>query len=107
MKNGAPRNPGFEDPDGNAPTREEAAMPYPANEEGGHMPKSGIERIKEKYEQRLFSIDGVVGVGIGTNEIGDDVIVIYLRDETAQKRIPSELEGFSVRTQISGEFEAY
>lgn len=106
MKNGTPQNPGFEDPDGNALTREKA-MAYPTNEEGGHMPKSGIERIKEKYEQRLFSIDGVVGVGIGTNEIGDDVIVIYLRDETALKRVPSELEGFSVRTQISGEFEAY
>lgn len=95
----------FEAPNTKEP--EEAATPYPAEETGGYMPESEIERVLKKHMDRLLAIEGVVGVGIQTNEIGNEVIVVYLRDESAQEQIPSELEGFLVETQVSGEFDAY
>ncbi len=86
---------------------EEAAMPYSTDIEDESMPESEIVRVKQANEQRLLSIDGVVGVAIESNVIGDDEIVVFLRDATAQKRIPRQIEGFPVRTEITGEFEAY
>ncbi len=71
------------------------------------MPTSEIERVKYENEQRLLAIEGVVGVGMGKNEIGDDVILVYLRDKEAEKSVPKELDGFPVKTVISGEFDAY
>lgn len=95
----------FEDP--NVKDLEEAAISYPSEENRGHMSESEIERVLQEHEQRLLSIEGVVGVGIQTNEIGNEVIVVYVLDETAHESIPAELDGFPVTTQISGEFEAY
>ncbi|MEE9131482.1 MAG: hypothetical protein V3T84_15805 [Phycisphaerales bacterium] len=77
------------------------------DEEADIMPQSEIERVRMKHETALLAIDGVVGIGIGSNEIGDDAIVVYLRDEQTQRSIPDELEGFPVQTQITGEFDAY
>lgn len=77
------------------------------DEETEVMPQSEIERVRIKHEAALLAIDGVVGIGIGSNEIGDDAIVVYLRDKQTQSSIPDELEGFPVQTEITGEFDAY
>ena len=77
------------------------------DEEADTMPQSEIERVRMKHEATLLAIDGVVGIGIGSNEIGDDAIVVYLRDEQPQRSIPDELEGFPVQPEITGEFDAY
>ena len=71
------------------------------------MSQSEIEITKSNVEASLFAIEGVVGVGIGSNEIGDDAIVVYLRDESSQERIPTQIEGFPVITEVSGEFDAF
>ena len=84
---------------------EEAAMPY--DPDPGSEPESPIVAVKERHERRLMSIDGVQGVGVGAGEVGQDAIVIYLRDEACKKRVPSEIEGIPVRLEVTGEIEAY
>ena len=70
-------------------------------------PGSEIERIRQKHESQLLAIDGVKGVRIGADEIGDDVIVVMLRDREVGKAVPKRLDGFPVHTEVTGEIDAY
>jgi len=86
-------------------TPSEREIPYPDDEEET-MSSSEIERVKNQFEQKLLQIDGVVGVGIGQNEIGDDAIVVYLRDASSEEKIPAEIGGHPVLTEITGDIDA-
>ena len=66
-----------------------------------------IQAIKDAHESRLMAIPGVQGVGVGQNEIGDDVILVYLKDEAAKGRVPDRLEDVPVETTIVGDIDAY
>ena len=108
-----PEGPAFQEPPSDLPMDqhgdepiEDVRMPY-SDQEDAPMPASEIERVKQTHEQSLLAIEGVVGVGITANEIGDDAIAIYLRAADAAGRIPNELDGFPVITEVSGEFEAF
>lgn len=100
----------FEDPsdrpstDGESQGGEPGAVPY----DGGAMPDSepAIERIKRKHEARLLGLEGVTGVGVGSDEIGDAVILVYVLDASISKNIPSDLDGINVQTQVTGEIDA-
>ena len=70
-------------------------------------PGSEIERVRQKHEPQLLAIDGVVGVRIGPDEIGDDVIVVMLRDSAVGKAVPKRLDGIPVHTEVTGEIDAY
>ena len=85
---------------------EEASIPYNGEEEQ-IVTDSAVLRVKQTYEDQLLRIEGVLGVGIQQNEIGDEVIWVYIRDEAVQHLIPSDLEGISVVTEVTEEFEAY
>ncbi len=87
---------------------EEAAMPYNPDEPAASVSASSspIVQVKQNYEHKLMAIDGVEGVGIGRNQIGDDVILVYLRDEEVGDRIPFTIEGFQVKRQITGIIDA-
>ncbi len=85
---------------------EDAAMPYNGEEEQALI-NSEVLRVKQAYEEQLMAIDGVVGVGIQANEMGEEVIWVYLRDTAARSQVPNELEGVPVVTEVTGEFEAY
>ena len=74
---------------------EDAAVPYDPED---HDTQSLAEKVKEKHEMRLMSIEGVEGVGISEDKAGIEVLIIYLRDEAAKDRIPHEIDGFRVRT---------
>ena len=69
--------------------------------------KSTIEDVKEKHENNLMSIEGVQGVGIG-EESGKPVIKIYVNKKikSLQDKIPKQIEGYPVRIEVSGKFEA-
>ena len=67
---------------------------------------SKVVRVKATHEQRLMSIKGVVGVGVGSDEIGDDAIILYLLDASVRQRIPARIEGVPVVTEITGEIDA-
>lgn len=71
------------------------------------MNNAKIEHVKRVHEAELFLIDGVEGVGIGEDEDGNEFIRVYVRDKETAVRVPKSLEGFPVKTYVSGEFDAY
>ena len=71
------------------------------------MSNSGIEHVKRAHEAELFAIDGVEGVGTGESEDGEEFIRVYVRDKKTIPNVPKSLEGFPVKTVVSGEFDAY
>jgi hypothetical protein len=86
---------------------EDAAMPYNPDEETNTASgASGLEYVKRNHEGQLMSIEGVEGVGIGQNEIGDAAIIVYLRSEDVKKRLPRTIEGHPVVTHITGPIDA-
>lgn len=85
---------------------EDAAMPYHPDEGITTNVSTSLEHVKQDHEQELMAIDGVEGVGVGRNEIGDDAIIVYLRDEGAKKRIPRSIGGVPVKTIITGVVDA-
>ena len=82
---------------------EDAAMPYSPEASTSSSP---IEHVKQSHEDRLMAIEGVEGVGIGRNSIGDDAIIVYLRSEDVKARIPSDIDGHPVETKVTGIIEA-
>ena len=71
------------------------------------MSNASIEHVKRVHEAELFAIDGVEGVGIGEDDDDKEFIRVYVRDKETTAKIPKLLEGFLVKTLVSGEFEAY
>ena len=69
--------------------------------------ESSIELIRRKHEARLLGMDGVTGVGIGTDDIGDDVILVYVRDASVSRNIPADCDGINVKIQVTGDIDAY
>ena len=85
---------------------EDAAMPYSPEESTTTNVSSTLERVKLDHEQELMAIDGVEGIGVGKSKIGDDAIIVYLRDEGARKLIPRSIAGYPVETIITGVIDA-
>lgn len=83
---------------------EDAAMPYSPEDSSETSPQ--IQHAKESHEQELMAIDGVEGVGIGRNSIGNDAIIVYLRSEDAKTRVPSNIAGYPVETKVTGIIDA-
>ena len=71
------------------------------------MSNANIENVKRSHEAELFAIDGVEGVGIGEDESGNEFIRVYVREQQAAAKLPKSLEGFTVKAQVSGQFDAY
>ena len=84
---------------------EDAAVDYFGGDE--EVANSEIEQVKRSHEQRLLSIDGVTGVGIGQDELGNEVIMVYVLNAEVQKKVPQELDGFMVRIEVTGEIDAF
>ena len=91
------------------PSTEELADTGQVNENPEEEPMSNanIEHVKRVHEAALFVIAGVEGVGIGEDEDGNEFIRVYVRDKQAAVRVPKSLDGFPVKTQVSGQFDAY
>jgi hypothetical protein len=81
---------------------EEAAMPY----HPGQDDISSVSNVKQRHEADLMAIEGVEGLGIGQDAIGDVAIVVYVRDEGVAKRIPRTLDGLNVQVQVTGPIDA-
>jgi len=69
--------------------------------------RESIEQVKSKYEMEWLRIEGVEGVGIG-EENEKPVIRVYVakKTKTIQEKVPSQIEGYPVRIEVSGEFHA-
>jgi len=82
-------------------------MPYEPEQASGGAGQSQVESGRARNERTLMAIDGVVGVGIGRTPIGDDAIVLYLRDVSVKQRVPTQVEGYPVETTVTGEIDTY
>lgn len=82
-------------------------LPSQANEKAIENAK----QVKERHEESLFSIEGVVGMGIGLSETVPDKVVIqvYVKKSPSEIRplIPKDLNGVSVEVIETGEFVAH
>ena len=65
----------------------------------GADPMADIDTVKHTHEQQLMQIQGVEGVGIGVDDIGDPAIIVYVSSAGVQKLLPQQLEGFKVRIE--------
>ncbi|MBU3966098.1 MAG: hypothetical protein KKG76_01805 [Euryarchaeota archaeon] len=66
--------------------------------------------VKERHENAIFNIDGVVGIGIGLSgtEPGKVVIEVYVKKPAHEMKrmVPEVLEGIPVEIVETGEFVA-
>jgi hypothetical protein len=81
---------------------ETGARSYSPNQES----PSALAAVRDRNEARLLAVDGVKGVGIGRNQIGQDALVIYIVDQSVSDRLPRTIEKFPVVLQVTGEIEA-
>ncbi|MDQ7017057.1 MAG: hypothetical protein Q9N68_11845, partial [Gammaproteobacteria bacterium] len=65
--------------------------------------KMSIADAKQKHQQSLLALSGVVSVGIGLHQ-QQEVIVIGIQQDSKRVRqqLPSELEGFPVLVEVIG-----
>lgn len=82
---------------------EDAAMPYSPDSEAS----SAVEQVRQTHEHSLMAIEGVEGVGVGNDRIGNEAIIVYVRTEAAKSRVPSSIDGYPVETIVTGIIDAY
>lgn len=77
----------------------------PEDEE--EMTAKTIQEVLNERTDEWMSIPGVVGTGIGECE-GEPCIRIFVVKKTSElmQKLPSEVEGYAVDVQESGEFQA-
>lgn len=66
-----------------------------------------INQVKQKYQSRIMSIPGVIGIGIGAE--GDEQVITVLvvrKNADLEKKIPSRLDGFRVVIRETGQVRA-
>lgn len=85
----------------------QSQLPSQAN----HRAVEAASRVKERNEEAILRIEGVVGMGIGLSETvpGQVVIEVYVKKPTHEIRhmIPEALEGIPVKIVETGEIVAY
>jgi Bacterial transcriptional activator domain len=84
---------------------ETAAVPYEPDQP--HGAQSSIAAVLARHEHELMAIDGVEGVGIARDRIGDDAIVVYVRDPSVGRRVPAEVDGHAVEVSVTGIIDAF
>ena len=68
-----------------------------------------IQEIKRSHEHELLALPDVVSVGIGKREDGNAAIIVgvaRLNAET-EKRIPENIEGYSVIVRLAGNIKTH
>ena len=70
-----------------------------------------VRRIKERHEDRLLAVPGVVGLGVGVSQkpIGQAAIEIYVKEatESLNQALPRSIDGVEVKIIETGEIHAY
>ena len=91
----------FDSPGRKGMPREEAAITYNPGAD-----QSPALVAQQKHEATLMALDGVEGIGIGQDPIGNPAIVVYVRDQGVSDRLPKDLDGVSVQVQVTGLIDA-
>jgi hypothetical protein len=89
------------------PLAEEAPRTLDKIEKGSNTQRP-INEVKEDWEEKLMTLPGVMGVGIGlTKDRRETCIKIYVnRAASAQvPQIPEQIEGYPVEVELRGAFQ--
>jgi hypothetical protein len=72
------------------------------------MPAKDIKTIMEMHAGELMSIPGVVGVAVGETDDSKSCILVLVKEDTphVRERIPSDLDGFPVVIEETGQIRA-
>lgn len=65
----------------------------------------GVEGVRNVHEASLLARPGVVGVGVGQTETGDEAVMIYLEHEADAAGLPETLDGAPVVWEVTGPIE--
>ena len=96
-----PREQQFSIPD---PAQLEAEMaPASAESSGSDNP---VALVLDRHRDRLMSMDGVVMVGEGADELGRPAIVVGVKERHHLKAVPRNVEGVPVIVSVIGEVDA-
>lgn len=73
------------------------------------MTLEDVKKIMDAHVGALMAIDGVEGVYVGVCDDGDYCIKIMLAgdDKELLKKIPTEIDGCRVVTEVTGKIKAY
>jgi hypothetical protein len=83
-------------------TSADAPMEAPADPE-----VERVSQVKDRYDDYLLQLPGVVGHGVSLSQDGSGrpVITLFLKDaHVAVENLPTTVEGVPVETQVTGEF---
>lgn len=71
------------------------------------MTDKTIEQVLKEHTDHLMSISGVVGTGIGESQ-GKSCIMVFVIEDNPElrKKIPTQLDGFNIVIQETGEIRA-
>lgn len=84
---------------------ENAEMPYhPMDEE--QADDSGIRAALAKAQNQLLSQPGVKGMGMTKTAAGKDAIVVYVQNSQVISRLPSNVNGYSIVGEVTGDISA-
>jgi len=83
----------------------------PAKGQANHSAREAIEhavKVKNRHEQNMLQLDGVVGIGVGLAEPEAPAIKIYLKEDRPETRarIPASLDDVPVQIVVTGAIEA-
>jgi len=66
-----------------------------------------VSQVKDRYDDDLLNLPGVVGHGVALSKDGSGrpVIVLFLKDNAVSvEHLPTTIEGVPIETQVTGEF---
>ena len=75
-------DPSFENPPSESASAEKAEMQYTPGT--STLTNSRILQVLRNHEAQLLRIEGVEGVGVGQNQIGDYAITVYIRERASR-----------------------
>ena len=66
----------------------------------------GIQSALAEAERQLTHRKGVTGMGMTKTPNGQDAIIVYVENEQVLSQLPSDVEGFPVVGEVTGEIRA-
>ncbi len=70
--------------------------------------QTSIQDVKAQHEAELMAMNGVVSVGIGLDDDGNEVIVVGIDADrpSIRAQVPRTVEGYPVRVEVVGRLRA-
>ena len=64
-----------------------------------------VSQVKDRYDDYLLHLPGVVGHGVSQDGSGRPAIVLFLKEQVPFENLPTTVEGVPIETLVTGEFK--